>query len=55
MMPWSTGLLKTTAELLGAKVIGVLFIGLSAQKEKRELSERVGEKARLLGRQLIRT
>ena len=55
LMTGSTGLLKTTAGLLGAKVIGVLFIGFSAQKERQELSERMGKKARSLGRRLIQT
>ena len=54
LMTRSTGLLKTTSGLLGAKAIGVLFIGLAAQQEKQELSERVKEKARWLGMQLTR-
>jgi hypothetical protein len=46
------GLMKTAAGMLGAKVIGVLTIGIAARAEKQELSRRTLNKARLLGRTL---
>lgn len=45
-------LLKQAATLLGARTIGVLFIGLAAQEEQQELGKRVIEKARALGKKL---
>jgi multimeric flavodoxin WrbA len=45
-------LLKTAADLLGAKPVGTLFIGLSAQKPHRKIGKRVKSRARALGRQL---
>jgi multimeric flavodoxin WrbA len=46
------GLLKTTAAVLGAKTIGVLSIGLCAEKPDQELSQRTKTKARKLGKKL---
>jgi len=48
-----SGLLKTAADLLGAKTVGVLFMGLSAMKEHQTLSGRNKKKARLLGKKLV--
>lgn len=48
-------LLKTTAGLLGAKVIGVLFIGLCAQEQHQVIGERARRKARALGKKLVST
>jgi multimeric flavodoxin WrbA len=48
-----SGLLKTAADLLGARTVGVLFMGLSAMKEHQKLSERQKRKARLLGKRLV--
>jgi multimeric flavodoxin WrbA len=45
-------LLKTCAGLLGAKTIGVLFIGLAAGEEKPDIGRRARRKARRLGRAL---
>ena len=45
-------LLKQAAALLGARTVGVLFIGLAAREKQQNLSEGVGKKARLLGRKL---
>lgn len=46
------GLLKTTAGLLGAKTTRTLFIGRAGQKAKQELSERIRNRARRLGKEL---
>jgi len=46
------GLMKTTAELLGAKVVGVLFIGLAAGEQHPVLSESTRRRARRLGARL---
>ena len=46
------GLLKTTAAVLGARTVGVLSIGLIADKPQPELGWRVKEKARRLGQKL---
>lgn len=45
-------LLKQAAGLLGARTVGVLFIGLAAREERQSPSERIRKKARLLGRKL---
>ncbi len=47
------GLMKTAAGLLGAKTVGVLFIGLAAGKQKPELGERWRRRARRLGEKLV--
>ena len=47
------GLLKTAAGLLGAKTVGVLFIGLAAGKQQPELGERQRRRARRLGKKLV--
>ncbi len=47
-----SGLLKTAADLLGAKTVGVLFMGLSAMKQDQPLSVRNKKKAWLLGKRL---
>jgi len=49
----STGLVKKTAGLMGAGIVGALLIGLSAQKPRQELSERTRKKARSLGKKLV--
>jgi NAD(P)H-dependent FMN reductase len=46
-------LLRTTVELLRAKVTGVLFLGLSAREQHQKISERTKKKARLLGKKLV--
>lgn len=53
LLTQTTGLLKKAAGLLGAKTVGVLFIGLSAREEKQQPSERVMRKARRLGKKLV--
>jgi putative NADPH-quinone reductase len=45
-------LLKQAASLLGAKTVGVLFIGLAAGKDRQDPGERIRKKARLLGKKL---
>jgi multimeric flavodoxin WrbA len=47
-----SGLLKTAAAVLGARTVGVLSIGLIADKADPELSGRAKEKARKLGQRL---
>jgi len=47
------GLMKTAAGLLGAKTMGVLFIGLAAGKQQPELGERRRRRARRLGEKLV--
>lgn len=51
-IPLATGApraLKTTATLLGARVVGKLWIGLAAGKPKQELPAKVVAKARRIG------
>jgi putative NADPH-quinone reductase len=45
-------ILKQTAALLGAKTVGVLFVGLAAREKSQRPSERVLGKARQLGKKL---
>jgi NAD(P)H-dependent FMN reductase len=44
--------LKSAAGMLGARTIGILFVGLAAQRQHQELSSRVRKKARLFGEKL---
>ena len=44
--------LKQTAGLLGARTVGVVFVGLAAREQRQEPGEKVREKARLLGKKL---
>jgi NAD(P)H-dependent FMN reductase len=46
------GLLKTTARLLGAKTVDVLFIGLAASEPKADIGNRARKKAWRLGKKL---
>lgn len=46
------GLLKTCAGLLGAKTVGVLFIGLAAGQSEPDIGDRARRKARKLGKKL---
>jgi hypothetical protein len=46
------GLLKSCAGLLGAKTVGVLFIGLAAGEVNPDIGERARQKARHLGKKL---
>lgn len=45
-------LLKQAAGLLGAKTVGVLFIGLAARQSHHDPGGRIRKKARLLGKKL---
>jgi multimeric flavodoxin WrbA len=47
------GIMKTAAGMLGAKTIAVLTIGIAARAQKQDISERILNKARLLGRKLV--
>ena len=46
-------LLKSTADTLGAKAIGTLFIGLAAREQKQQISESTRKKAHALGKKLV--
>jgi multimeric flavodoxin WrbA len=46
------GLLKSCAGLLGAKTIGVVYIGLAAGQPEHDIGEGVRKKARRLGKEL---
>jgi hypothetical protein len=46
------GLLKNCADILGAKTVGVLFIGLAARQPLQKMGERTRKEARRLGRKL---
>lgn len=52
MMSKMVGLLKSAADVLGAKTVGVLFIGLAARQERQPLGERARRCARKLGEQI---
>ena len=45
-------LLKRAAALLGARTVGVLFIGLAAREDRQDPGMRARKKARLLGKRL---
>lgn len=47
------GLLKQAAGLLGARTIGVLYIGLAASEERQGIGSRTRKKAHRLGRILV--
>lgn len=46
------GLLKSAASLLGARTVGVLFIGMAARRERQDIGWWARRKARRLGRRL---
>jgi multimeric flavodoxin WrbA len=46
-------LLKQAASLLGAKTIGVLYVGMAAREEKQQISAKIRNKARVLGKKLV--
>ena len=45
--------LKQSAELLGARCIGTIFVGLAARQERQGAGKRALERARLLGERLV--
>jgi FMN-dependent NADH-azoreductase len=53
LMMKTVGLLKRAADLLGARTIGVLYIGLAACEEKQQIPERIKKKARKFGQKLV--
>ena len=53
LMTGTTRLLKKAAGLMGARTVGVLFIGLSSQEEKQQLPKRIRAKAKYLGKKLV--
>lgn len=46
-------LLKQAAGLLGARTVGVLFVGLAARDERQELAAAVKKRAGVLGKKLV--
>jgi multimeric flavodoxin WrbA len=54
LMTRMVGLLKSCAGLLGAKTVGVLFVGMAAGERKADIGDRARKKARRLGRKLVR-
>jgi len=52
LMSRMLGLLKSCAALLGARTVGVLWIGLVAKEPKPDIGVRARRKARRLGRKL---
>lgn len=48
-----TRALKSAAGMLGARTIGILFVGLAARQQHQELSARVRKKARFFGKKLV--
>jgi multimeric flavodoxin WrbA len=52
LMTRMVGLLKSSAGLLGARTIGVVFVGLAAGEVKPDIGPRARRKARRLGRRL---
>ena len=52
LMTGMVGLLKGCAGLLGAKTVGVLFIGLAAGEQRPDIGQRARRKARRLGKKL---
>ena len=52
LMTRIVGLLKTATGLLGAKTIGVLWIGLAAGEPNADIGQRARNKARRLGKKL---
>ncbi len=52
LMTGTVGLSKKAAGLLGARTVGVLTIGLAAQREKQEIADGARKKARQMGRKL---
>ncbi len=49
------GLLKKAAAVLGARTVGVLFIGLAAQHPEQDIGKRARRRARRLGKKLALT
>jgi len=47
------GLLKNAAKLLGAKPIGVLFVGLAAGEKNHDIGPKARQRARNLGQKLV--
>ena len=47
------GLMKRSVSLLGAKTIGVLYVGMAARRQSQQLTEKTRKKARVLGKKLV--
>ena len=47
------GRLKNAADVLGARTVGLLFVGLAARTQRQEIGAGVRKKARRLGRKLL--
>ncbi len=48
-------LMKDAAGLLGARTVGVLFIGLAALQSQQDIGRRARNEARRLGKKLVAT
>ena len=53
LMTPMVGRLKNAADVLGARTVGLLFVGLAARAQRQEIGAGVRKKARLLGRKLL--
>lgn len=53
LMTRMIGLLKSVANLFGAKTQGVIFVGLAAIEKNQKISDRTKKKARRLGKKLV--
>jgi len=47
------GLMKKAAALMGAKTVGVLYVGLAARQQNQRISRKTIEKAQMLGKKLV--
>ena len=47
------GLLKQAAALIGAKTVGVVYVGMAAKEREQALKAGTVKKARKLGRKLV--
>lgn len=52
LLDGTAGLLKRASEVLGARTVGTLFIGLAAGSPDRGISKRTAKRARCLGKRL---
>lgn len=52
LMTRMVGLMKSVARVLGAKTVGIMFIGLCAQEHHYQINDRIKAKAQRLGQKL---
>jgi len=53
LMTPMVGRLKNAADILGARTVGVLFVGLAARAQRQEIGAGVRKRARQMGRKLV--